>query len=101
MAESREDDTFVADELFEPVQQRSLRRLPTLLATATRIARDAAPTELRVSFLLQVVLAIAAAAQVFVIRGLLDELLELDDGGTVGDVAPWLFAFIGIGEVGS
>ena len=96
MAESREDETFVADELFEPTQQRSLRRLPTLLMTATRIARDAAPHELGVTAALQLVLAVAAAVQVLVVRGLLDGLLQLDDGTTVGEIAPWLFAFVGI-----
>ena len=45
---------------------------------------------------LQIVLAVAAAVQVFVVRGLLDGLLQLDDGATVGEIAPWLFAFVGI-----
>ena len=62
MAEPQDDDTFVADELFEPTQQRSLRRLPTLLATATTIARDAAPREFAATTSLQFVLAVAAAA---------------------------------------
>ncbi len=96
MAEPQDDDTFVADELFEPTQQRSLRRLPALLATATTIARDAAPREFAATTSLQFVLAVAAALQVFVVRGLLDGLLQLDDGETVGEIAPWLFAFVGI-----
>jgi ATP-binding cassette subfamily B protein len=96
MAELEDDERFSADELFEPTRQRSLRRLPALLITAARIARDAAPHEFRVTTGLQVVLAVAAAVQVFIIRGLLDGLLQLDDGTTVGEIAPWLFAFVGI-----
>lgn len=96
MADNEDNERFNADELFEPSQQRSLRRLPELLLTAARIAREAAPGEFRVTVALQLVLAFAAAAQVFVIRGLLDELLQLDDGTTVGEIAPWLFAFVGI-----
>ena len=96
MAERDEGERFNADELFEPARERSLGRLPELLITATRIARAAAPREFGITTALQVVLAFAAAAQVFIIRGLLDGLLQLDDGSTVGDIAPWLLAFVGI-----
>ena len=96
MGETADGDRFSADELFEPTRQRSLRRLPALLITAARIAREAAPQEFRITTALQVVLAVAAAVQVFVIRGLLDVLLQIDDGTAVREIAPWLFAFVGI-----
>ena len=96
MGESADADRFSADELFEPTRDRSLRRLPVLLITAARIAREAAPQEFGITTALQVVLALAAAVQVFVIRGLLEGLLQLDAGTTVREIAPWLFAFIAI-----
>lgn len=97
MAHPTHDERFNADELFEPQRSRSARRLPQLLATATRIARVAAPRDFKITTGLQLVIAVAAAIQVFVIRGLLNGLIQLDDdGSSLDDVAPWLLAFIAI-----
>jgi len=90
-----EDELGVAD-LFLPVRQRGLRRLPRLLWGALVLVWQAAPKEIAASAGLQLGAALGLAGQVLVARVLLNRILALDAGSSLRSVLPWLLALAGL-----
>ena len=66
--------TLNIDEFLQPVRSKSLRRLPRLTWAALSLTRAAAPRELWISSLLQVVAALGLGAQLLLARHLLGAL---------------------------
>ena len=88
-------------DLFLPVQERGLRRLPRLLRGAIRLVWAAAPREFAISAALQVIGAVVVAGQVLVGREVLANVLDLGGERSFGDVLPWLVALSALTAVAS
>lgn len=104
MGDRREDDTqsshhdapLNVDELLAPVRQRSLRRFPKLVAGALSLCRQAAPRQLTIFAVVQIVAAVGVAAQLLVGRKLLVEILRVGQGSEAATVFPILGVFAAI-----
>jgi ATP-binding cassette, subfamily B, bacterial len=83
------------DDVWRRAEDHSLRRLPRVAGGALRLVRRAAPRELALSFVLQVVTGAGVAVQLLLGRSLLETILRADrlDQG-LGEVAPVLVAFL-------
>ena len=89
----------VYDALREPPDKR-LRRLPTLIRGAVRLVWAAAPRELAVSVVLQVITGVGVGVQLLVGSRVLSTILTADrtDQGA-GDVVPGLLVLLGVTAV--
>jgi ATP-binding cassette subfamily B protein len=85
------------DDVWRKAQDHSLRRLPGILGAALRLVRRAAPRELTVSAVLQLVSGAGVAVQLLVGRRLLADILQADrlDLG-LAHVLPGLVAFLAV-----
>ncbi|HEV8296426.1 MAG TPA: hypothetical protein VGQ20_03985, partial [Acidimicrobiales bacterium] len=79
---------FNADELFVPVKDKQLGRLPKLILSALRIVWRAAPREFALAASVQMVGGIGIAAQLLVGRKVLSEVLGSGTTSDFGDVLP-------------
>ncbi len=92
--------TFNYAEYWTPSgERRWLRRFPSLMRTAIAIVRRAAPRDLVVCSVLQLVSGAATAVQLLVIRSLLSELLGPDPefSGVLPEVAALAGTGVGVG----
>lgn len=89
----------VYDAFRDPPDKR-LRRLPSLVAGATRLVWSAAPRELAVSVVLQVISGVGVGIQLLVGSRVLSTVLTADslDRGA-GDVVPGLLLLLGVTAV--
>jgi ATP-binding cassette subfamily B protein len=76
LAEADTPERFTLQEYFTPDSKRRLRRFPSLLKLAISIVWKAAPRELVVTGVLQLVIAVGIMAQLLVLRGLLTGILQ-------------------------
>ena len=76
---------FRVEEVLRPRVKRGFKRLPRLVSRAVRVVWQASPREFVVVAVLQVLMGIGLALQVFVAQRLLNRLLgaESDDFGAV------------------
>jgi ATP-binding cassette subfamily B protein len=93
-----EEEAFTLQEYFTPTERRRLRRFPQLVRLAVGIVWRAAPRELVVCALLQLVVGIALAAQLLVMRTLLAKLIQ-HGTPTFGSVVPELIGLAAVGMV--
>lgn len=106
-AEARSEDDAIAEAraftyseyVAGPSSRRRLGRFPAMVATAMQIVRAAAPRELAISAVLQVVTGLGLAGQLLLIRELLTELLG--PGATFGGLVPEMAGLAGLGLVTS
>ena len=83
---------FNVDELFLPVRQKQLRRVPRLVRVACRLVWRAAPREFLFLAVVQLLGGIGVAAQLLVGRKVLAEVLATGDHGKFGAVLPSVIA---------
>ncbi|HUP72460.1 MAG TPA: ABC transporter ATP-binding protein [Acidimicrobiales bacterium] len=79
---------FNLDEMFLPVKQKQLRRVPRLIRVAFRIVWRAAPREFAFLALVQFIVGVGVALQLLAGRKVLAEVLASGDEGRFGDVLP-------------
>ena len=86
------DDPATIDELFSPPQARSARRFPELLARALRISWTAAPRQLLVVSVLQVIAGVGLALEVLIARDVLAVLTGEQGKVTMHAALPYVIA---------
>ena len=91
---------FSVDEVLRPPVERSFRRLPMLVWRALALTRRAAPRDLTIAAILQVVGAAVLAAQLILGRRLLNGVLGAGDGSFAA-AAPDLVLLAVAGAVGA
>ncbi len=79
---------FNVDELFVPVNQKRLRRLPRMMRVAFTLVWRAAPREFVFLAAVQVITGVGVALQLLVGREVLSAVLASDEGGSFGDAMP-------------
>lgn len=77
-------------------EPRGVKRFPTLLSAAIRLAWASAPGDLIAAAAFQLVSAVGVAAQVLITREVIFAILELDADSSVAPVVPWVLALVGI-----
>ena len=81
------------DEAIRTSEKRDVRRLPALVTAAFRLVWRAAPRELLLAGGLQLLAGLSLAAQLLVLRRVLDRVSTGDEVPTVTELAPELLAF--------
>lgn len=83
---------FAVDDHNRPsVEQRRLRRLPSLVTGAVRLAWRASPARVVITLITQFLAGFAVAAQIFAGRALIEEIVAAGDGAAgLGDAVPEL-----------
>ena len=79
---------FNFDELFLPVKEKQLRRVPRLIRVAFRLVWRAAPREFTFLAVVQFISGVGVALQLLAGRKVLAEVLASGDQGKFGDVLP-------------
>lgn len=89
-------------DVFGTPQKRSLRALPGVIGLSLQLVWRSAPRQVVAVALLQIIAAIALAAQLLVGREVLASILDAArEGGTIGDVAPELAALAALTAIAS
>lgn len=83
---------FDADAIFHPNVERRLRNLPKLIGGSVRVVWQAAARSFVYTIGLQVVASLAMAAQILIIRVLLDRLLAEQTSKDFSSCIPWIIA---------
>ena len=88
------------DRIRPPADQRTVRRLPALVARAVRLVRHAGGRVFWASVAVQLLAGGVVTAQVLAARLVLDQVIEADRSGDgVGAVAPALLLLVGLTAV--
>jgi ATP-binding cassette subfamily B protein len=91
-----DQEPFNIEELLNPNVPRRVTNLPQLTWRALRLVRKAAPGELILTSVLQVVTALALVAQVLIAKKLLSTLLADNTSHSFRSAIPWIAALAGI-----
>ena len=85
------------DNIRTPAEQRTLRRLPSLVAQAIRLVRRAGRGVFTAAVVVQLASGVLVAVQVLAARYVLEQVIEADrEGGGLGAVAPSLLVLVGL-----
>jgi ATP-binding cassette subfamily B protein len=97
-ADAPEDEAIsVYDRIRVPPDQRTLRRLPSLVARAVRLVEAAGRGVFLSAVAVEIVAGVGVTAQLLVARWVLSEVIAADrDGAGLGAVAPSLLVLVGI-----
>lgn len=89
--------TSLYDNIRVPSEQRTLRRLPSLVVRAVRLVRGAGRRTFDVAVAIQIVSGVAIAAQLLVARLVLDDVIDAERTGEgLSAVAPSLLLLVGM-----
>ena len=87
-----DEEVFDLQELLNPNIPRRVTNLPRLVLRALRLVNRAAPGELIFTSVLQIVSSLVLAAQVLIVKRLLNTLLEDNSSHNFGSAAPLIIA---------
>lgn len=92
--------SLLTDRIRVPPEQKTLRRLPSLVGRAVRLVDGAGRGVFRTAVVVQLASGFAVAAQVLVARVVLREAIAAQEAGHgVGDVVPSLLALVAVTAV--